>query len=111
MTGLANSANLIAFYDKHGYEIRLAANWRDEYLSQFGQSQNLSAFGTEPTFVNSSLQFDLSASWQVTDRFNVFFEALNLTNETMSTHGRFDNQLLDVYAYGRRYAAGVRFRM
>ncbi len=111
VAGLANSANLVGFYDKNGFEVRLAANWRDEYLSQFGQSQNLSAFGTEPTFVNSSLQFDLSASWQVTDRFNVFVEALNLTNETMSTHGRFDNQLLDVYAYGRRYAAGVRFRM
>jgi TonB-dependent receptor len=111
VTGLANSANLIGFYDKNGYEVRLAANWRDEYLSQFGQSQNLSAFGTEPTFVNSSLQFDLSASWQVTESFNVFVEAINLTNETMSTHGRFDNQLLDVYAYGRRYAAGVRFRM
>jgi TonB-dependent receptor len=111
VTGLANSANLVAFYDKHGFEVRLAGNWRDEFLSQFGQAQNLSRFGTEPTFVNSSLQFDLSASWQVTDSLNVFLEALNVTNETMSTHGRFDNQLLDVYAYGRRYALGVRFRM
>lgn len=111
VTGLANSANLVAFYDKHGFEVRLAGNWRDEYLMQFGQAQNLSAFGTEPTFVNSSLQVDLSTSYQVNDHFNVFLEALNVTNDTMSTHGRFDNQLLDVYAYGRRYAAGVRFRL
>ena len=38
-------------------------------------------------------------------------DLLNVTNETMSTHGRFDNTLLDVFAYGRRYALGARFRM
>jgi TonB-dependent receptor len=111
ITGLADSANLIGFYDKNGFEVRVAANWRDEYLLQFGQNQNTGEFGAEPTFVNSSLQIDLSTSYQLTDQLNVFFEALNVTDETMSTHGRFDNQLLDVYAYGRRYALGVRFRM
>lgn len=111
VTGLADSANFVGFYDKNGFEVRVAANWRDEYLLQFGQNQNNSAFGAEPTFVNSSLQIDLSTSYQFTDQLNVFFEALNVTNETMSTHGRFDNQLLDVFAYGRRYALGARFRM
>ena len=41
----------------------------------------------------------------------MYFEALNVTDETQSTHGRFDNQLLDVFAYGRRYALGARFRL
>lgn len=89
----------------------MAANWRDEYLLQFGQNQNNSQFGAEPTFVNSSLQIDLSTSYQFTEQLNVYFEALNVTDETMSTHGRFDNELLDVFAYGRRYAVGARFRM
>jgi TonB-dependent receptor len=111
VTGLADSANLVAFYDKHGFEARVAANWRDEYLLQFGQNQNNSAFGAEPTFVNSSLQIDLSTSYQITDQLNVYFEALNVTDETLSTHGRFDNQMLDVFAYGRRYALGARFRL
>lgn len=111
VTGLADSANFVGFYDKNGFEVRVAANWRDEYLLQFGQNQNNSAFGAEPTFVNSSLQFDVSTSYQFTEQLNVFFEALNVTNDTLSTHGRFDNQLLDVFAYGRRYALGMRFRM
>jgi iron complex outermembrane receptor protein len=111
VTGLADSANFVGFYDKNGFEVRVAANWRDEYLLQFGQNQNTGAFGAEPTFVNASLQIDLTTSYQLTDQLNVFFEALNVTNETMSTHGRFDNQLLDVFAYGRRYALGARFRM
>jgi iron complex outermembrane receptor protein len=111
ITGLADSANLVAFFDKHGFEARVAANWRDEYLLQFGQNQNNSAFGAEATFVNSSLQIDLSTSYQITEQFNVYFEALNVTDETLSTHGRFDNQMLDVFAFGRRYALGARFRM
>ena len=111
VTGLADSANFIGFYDKHGFETRIAANWRDEYLLQFGQNQNNSAFGAEPTYVNSSLQIDFSTSYQLTSQLNVYFEALNITDETLSTHGRFDNQLLDVFSYGRRYALGARFKL
>uniref|UniRef100_B0SVR6 TonB-dependent receptor n=1 Tax=Caulobacter sp. (strain K31) TaxID=366602 RepID=B0SVR6_CAUSK len=110
ITGLADSANLVAFYDKNGLEARVAVNYRKEYLRGFGQNQNTGAFGSEPTFENPNLQIDFSTSYALTKQINLFFEAQNLTNETQSTHGRFDNQLLDVFAYGRRYTAGARFR-
>ncbi|WP_454715567.1 TonB-dependent receptor [Caulobacter segnis] len=110
ITGLADSANLVAFYDKNGLEARIAVNYRKEYLRAFGQNQNTGAFGSEPTFENPNLQIDFSTSYAITKQITGFFEALNLTNEVQSTHGRFDNQLLDVFAYGRRYTAGVRFR-
>ena len=111
VTGLANSANFVPFYDKNGFQFRAAVNWRDSYLLSFGQAQNNGAFGAEPTFVNSSLQVDLSSSWDITKRISVFGEILNVTNETYSTHGRYDNQLLTAYSYGRRYTAGVRVRL
>ena len=56
------------------------------------------------------MQIDLSGSLRLTEQFSLFGEALNITNETYSTHGRFSNQLLDVYGYGRRFTAGVRYR-
>jgi len=108
VTGLANSANFVGFYDKNGLEVRAAVNWRDEYLLQFGQVQNTGQFGSEPTFVNASTQVDFSTSYQLTHDINVFFDMTNVFNATMSTHGRFKNQLLDVYGYGRRVTAGVR---
>lgn len=110
VTGLANSANFVGFYDKDGFQIRAAVNWRDKYLLQFGQAQNNSAFGAEPTFVNEAIQVDLSSSWDFTPNTSVFVEALNVFNETQSTHGRFENQLLEVSAYGRRFTGGFRFR-
>lgn len=110
VTGLADSMNFVGFYDRDGLELRVAVNWRDEYLLQFGQNQNISEYGAEPTFVNASTQIDLSGSYAFTEQLNVFFEATNVTNETMSTHGRYDNQLLDAWAYGSRYKLGVRYR-
>jgi TonB-dependent receptor len=110
VTGLADSANLVAFYDKNGFQVRVAANWRDRYLDHFGQAQNNSAFGTEPTFVNASTQIDFTVAYEVTTQVNVYFEGINLNDATFSTHGRFSDQLLDVVDYGRRFTLGVHFK-
>ncbi|WP_206364140.1 TonB-dependent receptor [Sphingomonas sp. UV9] len=110
VTGLANSANFVGFYDKGGFQFRTALNWRDKYLLQFGQNQNTGSFGAEPTFVNQSFQIDLTTSYDINKHFSVFGEALNINNNQQSTHGRYDNQLLDVFDYGRRYTAGIRYR-
>jgi TonB-dependent receptor len=109
VTGLANSANLVGFYEKDGFQARVAANWRDNYLDHFGQAQNNSRFGTEPTFVNATTQIDFSTSYDITPQLNVYFSALNINNATFSTHGRFSEQVLDVVDYGRRFTLGFRF--
>lgn len=108
ITGLANSANLIAFYDKNGLEVRLAGNWRDKYLLSLGQTQG-GTFGAEPVNVNRQFQIDASASYQLTKQVSVFFEGTNLNNSTYSTYGRFSNMPLDTWSYGRRFVFGARF--
>ena len=47
----------------------------------------------------------------ITKQISVFGEVLNVNNETYSTHGRYDNQLLTAYGYGRRFTLGVHFRL
>ena len=110
ITGLANSANLVAFYDKHGFQARVAVNWRDSYLLGLGQAQG-GTFGAEPVYVDKQLQVDASASYDITRQFTVFGEVTNINNSNYSTHGRFSDQPLDVWNYGRRYTAGVRFHL
>ncbi|MBU0556384.1 MAG: TonB-dependent receptor [Alphaproteobacteria bacterium] len=109
ITGLAKSANFIAFYDKDGFQIRGAVNWRDEYLLQLGQAQG-GTFGAEPVYVDQQLTIDASASYDVTPWATVFVEGNNLNNSTYSTHGRFSNQVLDIWSYGRRFTAGFRLK-
>jgi outer membrane receptor protein involved in Fe transport len=110
VTGLANSANLVAFYDKDGFQARIAANWRDDYLDHFGQAQNNSSFGSEPTFVNANTQIDFSTSYDLTEQLNVYMSAQNLNNATYSTHGRYSEQLLDMVDFGRRFTVGFHFK-
>jgi len=111
VTGLADSANMTVFYDKDGFQARLAANWQDTSLDHFGQIQNGSDFGTEPTFVNTSWNLDFSTSYDLTEQLTVYFVAQNLTDATYSTHGRYSNQVLDVVDYGRKFIAGVHFKL
>ena len=111
VTGLANSWNFIPFYDKYGVNLRLAINHRAEYLDVFGQTQNNSLLGTEPTFVNAATYLDLSASYAFNKHFDVFFTAQNLTDQIYSTHGRFKEQLLDVEDTGRVFTIGVHAKL
>lgn len=111
ITGLANSANLIGFYDKDGFQARVAVNWRAGYLDHFGQTQGGSIYGTEPTFVNSTTQVDFSTSYDLTEQLNIYFEALNLNDATYSTHGRFQEQLLDANDYGRTFTLGIHWKL
>jgi TonB-dependent receptor len=111
VTGLANAYNVIPFYDKYGFQARVAVNHRAEYLQNFGQTQNNSQFGIEPTFVNAATYVDFSTSYDINKHFNVYFEALNLTDQAYATHGRFSEQVLDVVETGRTFTIGVHAKL
>jgi iron complex outermembrane receptor protein len=111
VTGLANSYNFIPFYDKYGFQARVAINHQAAFLNSFGQIQNGSQFGIEPTFVNATTYVDFSASYQINRHLNVYFTALNLTDQVYSTHGRFSEQILDVVDTGRQFTLGVHAKL
>jgi iron complex outermembrane receptor protein len=111
LPGVGNSANLIAFYQKYGFQARLALQWQAKQLLQLGQEQNGGAFGNEPTYLDASTELDFSSSYEVNSHINVFFEALNLTDQVYKTVGRFDNQVLNVVDYGRSFTIGVRAKL
>jgi len=111
VTGLANSANFVAFFEKWGFHARVAVVWRGEYLDHFGQTQNTGSFGAEPTFVNSNTEVDFSTSYDIRKNLDVFFEGQNVNDSTYSTHGRFPEQVLDVIDFGARYTLGFHYRM
>ena len=106
LTGLSDSFNLVGFFEKWGFQARVAYNWRGEFLlstEQLRQPQ-------EPVFVRPAEQVDASISYDLTKNFTVFAEGVNLLNETSEAHGRFDNQFIWAIETGPRYALGVRAR-
>jgi TonB-dependent receptor len=111
MPGLADSANFVFFYDKDGFEIRVAANWRDTYLDHFGHSQGGTSFGTEPYYVNTAWSIDLSTRYSITDNIDAYFEVTNLNDQAFSSRGRYSDQVVDVVAYGRRFTTGIHFKL
>ncbi|MEE4109180.1 MAG: TonB-dependent receptor [Halieaceae bacterium] len=105
LPGLSDSANFIAYYDKNGIQVRVAYNWRDAYLSGLGQPN----VGVGPTYVDEYGQWDASAFYQW-DHWQLFFEAVNFTNETIKVFGRADDQVLQAVQTGERYNFGVRWK-
>jgi TonB-dependent receptor len=109
--GLANSYNFIPFFDKYGFQARLAINHQNAHLQNYGQTQNNSQFGIEPTFVNAATYVDFSTSYDINRHFSVYFEGMNLTDQAYSTHGRYKEQILDVVDTGRLFTLGVRAKL
>ncbi len=103
VTGLSDSLNLVGFYEKGPVQVRLAFNQRDKFLQSLTQ-QN----GDGVVFVDDYEQWDLSASYDISDNVTVFLEGLNLTEEVVTKHGRFENQFLLAEDAGRRFAFGIR---
>ncbi|HEY7888918.1 MAG TPA: TonB-dependent receptor [Steroidobacteraceae bacterium] len=108
LPGVGNSANLIAFYQAHGLQARIALQWQGSQLLTLGQEQSGGAFGNEPVYLASSTNLDFSSTYDLTSNVSVYFEALNLTDSVYHTYGRFKNQTLNLVDFGRSYTLGVR---
>jgi TonB-dependent receptor len=111
LPGLANSANFVGFYQKGGFQARLAVNWTATQLIATAQEQSGGAFGNEPVFTRPFTEIDFSTQYDINDHLSVFFKALNLTDAEVVEHGRFDNQLLNVQDIGRTFTMGVRAKL
>ena len=108
LTGLSDSANFIAFYDQNDISVRVAYNWRDDFLAGTGQA-NVGA--GPPTYVGAYQQVDVSASYWVTENWQIFADILNLTDETTHVYGRDKNQTLFAAQSGPRYNIGFRYKL
>ncbi len=105
--GLSDSANLVGYYETDNFGIRLAWNWRDEFLAGTGQTNVGSG---PPTYVDAYEQWDLNANYWVNDNFQVFMDVLNITDEVTHVFGRTDLQTLFAAQLGTRYNIGVRYK-
>ena len=67
LEGLSDSANLVAFYEKYGWSVRAAYNWRDEFLAGRFDGTGL----PNPVYTEAYGQLDLNASYNVNDNLTL----------------------------------------
>ena len=99
-----NSYNLVAFYDKHRVQARLTYNWRDTFLSA---RQGFISRGW-PEYDHEYGQFDFSASYDITDRFTVTGEIINMLDEGRLEFADTRDRITELEYSGRRFTLGLR---
>ncbi|RRS09187.1 TonB-dependent receptor [Pseudoalteromonas sp. J010] len=109
LAGLSDSANLQLFYEKDGLSVKLTGAWRDKYLIAQGLPD--AGGSAPPQYAQAYLQWDVSVNYEVNESTTLFFEGVNLTNETERSFSRFESQFLNAAQYAPRYAVGFRYTM
>ncbi len=100
-----NVANLVLGYEKGPISVRLAWVYRDEYIDE------LSSDGESDRFVKEHDQFDLTARYDVSDSFQLFLEAINLTDEPYVVVARtpdYGDRLLQYEEYSFTVNLGIK---
>jgi TonB-dependent receptor len=105
LEGLSDAANVVGFFEKYGWGVRVAYNWRDEFLSS-----RFDGSGANPNYTEPYGQIDLNISYQWGENLTLQAEAINLTDEIQRIHGRTDTEALFVTQTGPRYMIGARYK-
>lgn len=105
LIGLSDTANLIAMYEKDGWQARIAYNWRGKYLAETNKGSS-----NNPRYVEAYSQIDMNVSYDVDEQLTVFFEGINVTGENSRSHGRNETMLWYLTDLGARYQFGARYK-
>jgi TonB-dependent receptor len=106
LTGLSDSANAVLMYEKYGFSVRLAYNWRGKFLTATNQNGN----SRNPYYVDAYHQYDLSVGYEVNDHLSFQLDAINLTGEDVRWRARTENEFVRLEDQKPRYELGVRYK-
>lgn len=101
--------NIALTYEKGGFFIRAAMNFRSPRLRE---DEPVGASKNEDRWVDDFKQFDVNASYKFNRHFEVFGEALNITDEPFRVYfGRNGVRLTQFEEYGWSANFGVRWKL
>ena len=105
LEGVSNSANLVGFYEKNGWQIRAAYNWRGKFLSG-----RFDGAGPNPVYTAPYGQVDVSIGYKWTENLSLQAELINLNDGIQRLYSRNELQTEYVTQTGRRYMLGARYK-
>jgi len=104
--GLSNSANVVGIFENKEWSVRVAYNWRDEFLAATVDGSNRAA----PVYTDAYGQVDVSVGYNYNKNLSFQLEAINLNDATQRQHGRTFASTLNVTQAGPRYMIGARYK-
>ncbi|MGO2477787.1 MAG: TonB-dependent receptor [Pseudoalteromonas sp.] len=103
LVGLSDTANFIAMYENDKFQARIAYNWRDKFLNSAARYVN------EPSFTEEYYQIDFNVAYNYSEQMSFFVEGINITEQNLRQHGRYEAQLWNLEQNGARYNIGMRY--
>jgi TonB-dependent receptor len=104
LPGLSRSYNFVGFFERWGFQTRVAYAHRGAFLAGLNQPDQ----SQEPIYTAAYGQLDMSASYDISRHLSVFFDAINLTSASQRQYGRYTEQFISASEGFARYQVGVR---
>ncbi|MCG5515581.1 MULTISPECIES: TonB-dependent receptor [unclassified Ectothiorhodospira] len=101
-----NTANFALGYEKYGLSLRAAVTYRDKYLDEVNDVEDSSA----DRYADSRYQVDLKGAYDVSKHFQIYAEAINITDEPFYAYfdqKRYNSQYDE---FGPTYKVGANWR-
>ncbi len=99
-----HSFNINGFYEKYGFQARLAYNWRSSFLivcnGEQGAPETQAAYG----------QLDFSSSYEFAKGFQVYLQGVNLLGSTQRAYSIITERFLKLDDTGTELFGGVRVK-
>ena len=103
-----HSANGQVYFERYGFAARASYSWRSkQYLGNFGFDGSITR--TLGIYQKAFGQLDGQISYQLTDNFEVFAEAINITKADTSVYLQFPELPFRFESGSRRIYGGVKF--
>lgn len=98
-----HTANMSLGYNNHGWDIRLAANYRSEFLDAIGGSELTDRYASD------HLQLDLTAKYVVSEHLSFNASAINLNDRPEYYYFGHKSRLSQYDEFGRTFEIGVSY--
>ncbi|WP_299307218.1 TonB-dependent receptor [uncultured Croceicoccus sp.] len=103
--------NGTAYFERAGFNTRLSARYRSEFLGDF------TGFGGSPvrrtakseTIIDGQIGYDFQAG-STFEGLSLYLQGQNLTDQPFVSTGAQSNQVVDYQLYGRRFLAGFTYK-
>jgi len=99
-----NTANLVVGYDEGPWDLRLAANYRSDYLDEVGD------YELGDRYTSSHMQIDFTLKYRISDSLQLRGAALNLNDRPEYYYFGNTGRLSQYDEYGSTYMLGLRYQ-